>query len=137
MNLSGQSVGPVARFYKIEADSNLMVVSDDIDLPVGVIRIRPKGSAGGHNGLKSVIDGVGSRDFSRLRIGVGRSSGADATSHVLGKIREESPLVAAREVAVRAIEIWLSEGIAKAMSRSNGDAVEVLAKEAKKKEEEK
>ena len=90
MNLSGDSVAPVVKYHNATA-ADLVVVSDDIDLPVGRIRIRKGGSAGGHNGLKSVIERLGTQDFIRLKIGVGRDRNdrSKVIGHVLGKFDRE------------------------------------------------
>ena len=88
MNLSGESVRAVMDFYKLDAKSDIIVVSDDISLPVGKIRIRTKGSAGGHNGLKSIISHAGTDGFTRIRVGVGANEG-DLVKHVLGKFSKQ------------------------------------------------
>ena len=90
MNLSGESVGEVIDFYKIDEKSELIVISDDIDLDVGQLRIRGKGSAGGHNGLKNIILHLGHEGFCRVRVGVGaKREGTDLAAHVLGTIDKE------------------------------------------------
>ena len=96
MNLSGDCVAPVVRYHNANAADDLLVVSDDIDLPVGKMRIRKGGSAGGHNGLKSVIERTGTADFVRLRLGVGRDARnrANVVGHVLGKFAAESTRMA-------------------------------------------
>ncbi len=94
MNASGEAVGPAAAFYKIAPD-HIVVLYDDIYLPIGKLRIRKNGSAGGHNGMKSIISHVGSEDFPRIRIGVGLkpSPDYDLAAWVLGKIpKEDEPL---------------------------------------------
>lgn len=88
MNLSGESVRAVMDFYKLDAKSDIIVVSDDISLPVGKIRIRTKGSAGGHNGIKSIISHVGTDGFTRIKVGVGANEG-DLVKHVLGKFSKQ------------------------------------------------
>lgn len=89
MNESGQSVGPMSNFYKIPAD-HIIICSDDINLDVGRLRIRPSGSAGGHNGLKSIIACVGSDQFPRVRVGVGmKPSYMDLADHVLSKFNAD------------------------------------------------
>ncbi len=88
MNLSGESVRAVMDFYKLDAKSDIIVVSDDISLPVGKIRIRTKGSAGGHNGLKSIISHAGTDGFTRIKVGVGANEG-DLVKHVLGKFSKQ------------------------------------------------
>ena len=88
MNLSGESVRAVMDFYKLDAKSDIIVVSDDISLPVGKIRIRTKGSSGGHNGLKSIISHAGTDGFTRIKVGVGANEG-DLVKHVLGKFSKQ------------------------------------------------
>ena len=121
MNRSGQSVRAVIDWYKLEPQS-VLVIYDDMDLPVGRLRMRLAGSAGGHNGMKSIISHLGVKDFPRLRIGIGKSDGKETVSHVLGKFSpSESKIV--EEVlyaSVKAIELSLKEGIEKSMSRYNG-----------------
>ena len=110
MNLSGDCVAPVVRYHNANAAEDLLVVSDDIDLPVGKMRIRKGGSAGGHNGLKSVIERTGTADFVRLRLGVGRDARnrANVIGHVLGKFAAEDR--AAILAGVAAIRIMRSIG---------------------------
>ena len=124
MNLSGDSVAPVVKYHNA-TPADLVVVSDDIDLPVGRLRIRKGGSAGGHNGLKSVIERLGSPDFVRLRIGVGRdkSDRSEVVGHVLGKFDPDTrALMTAKVVpaAVSALEQILSDGPEAAMNAWNG-----------------
>lgn len=121
MNLSGEAVAPLMNYYRIPL-SNLLVVYDELDIPFGVIRLREKGSAGGHNGMRSIIQHLGN-EFARLRLGIGRPPGRmDAAAYVLQDFgREELPL--AREmlsVAVEAAESFIRDGIALTMSRYNG-----------------
>jgi PTH1 family peptidyl-tRNA hydrolase len=121
MNLSGQAVGDLLRFYKIGVD-DLLVVVDDTNLSLGRLRARPGGSAGGHNGLKSLIGLLGSDSFARLRVGVGRGDARrDLADHVLAKFDpDERPLVAeATERAAEAVELFLDEGIEPVMNRFN------------------
>jgi len=90
MNLSGESIGAVLNFYKLEPESELLVVYDDISLAPGRIRIRKKGSAGGHNGLKSIISTIGTQEFLRIKIGVGeKPEGWDLADYVLGRFSRE------------------------------------------------
>ncbi len=123
MNASGEAVGPLASFYRVERQ-NLLAVSDDADLPFGAIRTRPEGSSGGHHGLESIQQHLGSTEFPRLRIGIGRSDPAnrEITDYVLSRFRkEEADLL--EKVLTRAceqIECWLAEGILSAMNRFNG-----------------
>jgi len=124
VNLSGRSVGPVARFYKVPPQ-RLLVVCDDIDLPFGRIRIRPTGSSGGHNGLKSIMEALGNRqDFPRIRIGVGRPPHAReaVVGHVLEDFSssEEEALPPLITDAADAVELILDGRIDQAMDRYNG-----------------
>jgi PTH1 family peptidyl-tRNA hydrolase len=84
MNLSGQAVATATGFYRLEVN-NLLVVTDDMDLETGRIRLRPKGTAGGHNGLADIIDKLGTNEFARCRIGIGRSERQEAVDYVLDK----------------------------------------------------
>lgn len=95
MNLSGESLGAVLNFYKIEPETNLIVIYDDISLAPGRLRIRKKGSAGGHNGMKSIIQHVGTQEFMRIKVGVGeKPEGWDLADYVLGRFsKEERELV--------------------------------------------
>ena len=124
MNLSGNCVAPVVKYHNAKVAEDLLVVSDDIDLPVGKMRIRKGGSAGGHNGLKSVIERTGSQDFVRLRIGVGRDARdrANVVGHVLGKFSPEDRKVMDEVVAeaVKAIGTIERESTQIAMNRYNG-----------------
>ena len=124
MNLSGNCVAPVVKYHNANAAEDLLVVSDDIDLPVGKMRIRKGGSAGGHNGLKSVMERTGTADFVRLRLGVGRDARdrADVIGHVLGKFAPADRAVMDEVVAkaVEAIEAIERENLETAMNRYNG-----------------
>jgi len=121
MNLSGQAVGPLVHWYKLPLD-RLLVVYDDLDLPLGIVRLRPAGSSGGHKGLTSIIQTVGSQEFPRLRVGIGRPPpGWDPADYVLHDFdRDEAPVIAAvYERTNAAIECWLTEGLIAAMNRFN------------------
>jgi len=121
MNESGRAVAPLAHFYKVPLE-RLLVVYDDLDLPLGTIRLRPEGGSGGHKGMRSIIEHLGSQDFPRLRIGIGRPPGRmDPAAYVLQDFSaEEKPLVEeVLERVVAAIETWLREGIEAAMGRYN------------------
>jgi len=120
MNRSGQSVATAVGFYKLTV-GDLLVVTDDMDLEPGRIRIRAKGSAGGHNGLADIIEKLGTNGFARCRIGIGRSSEADAVDHVLDKpAKEEEPLLAeAIERARKAVLCWIEYGTGKTMNEYN------------------
>ena len=117
MNLSGESVGALVKFYQLPLE-RILVVVDDADLPLGEIRLRPGGGTGGHHGLESVMQHVGSREYARLRIGIGRKDAArQITGHVLGKFSpDESGLLdKVLERAAGQLECWLDAGIGKAM----------------------
>ena len=119
MNLSGWAVREIAAFYKIEPGDMLILV-DDADLPLGKLRMRASGSAGGHNGLKSIIQEIGTDQFPRLRIGVGRQPG-ELRNHVLGRFGadEREPIEAAVKRAADAAEMFVKDGVVKAMNRFN------------------
>jgi PTH1 family peptidyl-tRNA hydrolase len=119
MNLSGWSVSGLASFHKVAA-SDILIVVDDADLPLGRLRLRARGSAGGHNGLKSVIQELGTDAFPRLRIGVGRQAG-ELKNHVLGRFDsgERPQIDAAIKRAADAAEMFANENIQAAMNRFN------------------
>jgi len=121
MNASGEAVGGLLRYFKIDV-ADVLVVVDDIQLPLGKLRARARGSAGGHNGLKSVIQHVGD-EFARLRLGVGRGdSRRDLADHVLAKFDSDEAAEAGRmiERAAEASEVFLTGGIAAVMNQFNG-----------------
>ena len=125
MNRSGQSVKAVLDWYKIFPDS-VLIVYDDLDLPLGRARLRLSGSAGGHNGMKSVISHLGSQQYPRLRLGIGRANQSRNTvSHVLGRFSKDERLVVAKviELAAEIIEQSLENGIEKTMSLYNSRIV--------------
>jgi len=122
MNLSGAAVGAVKNFYQLPLN-RLLVAVDDADLPLGEIRLRARGSSGGHHGLESIGQHLGSREFARLRVGIGRSDGARGiTDYVLARFaageRELMEKVLAR--AADQAECWLADGTEKAMNQFNG-----------------
>ena len=122
MNLSGESVREIIDYYKIDSQEDLIVVYDDISLDVGKLRIRPKGSAGGHNGIKSIISHLGEDIFIRVKVGVGeKRPGQDLADHVLGRFtKEEQPMVReAAKKACDAIECILSNDVNRAMNDYN------------------
>lgn len=121
MNLSGRAVQDLVHYYRVVLD-DLLVVSDDVDLPLGKLRARARGSAGGHNGLKSIIEVLGSPEFPRLRVGVGRGDPRrDLADHVLARVGpgDAAALDEATEVAVEACEHFVERGIAAVMNRYN------------------
>ena len=121
MNLSGRAVQQLMHFYKIEVP-DLLVVCDDVNLPLGRLRARATGSEGGHNGLRSVAETLGSIEYARLRIGVGRGDERrELADHVLARFeREELPGIdAAIARAADAVEVWITDGITRMMNSFN------------------
>ena len=122
MNLSGESVGAAARFYKIPAD-HILVVSDDISLPVGKLRLRSAGSAGGHNGLKNIIQHLGTDRFPRIKVGVGspQQAGYDVVDWVIGMPmgEDQKVLLDALDRAAQAIPAVITQGMDRAMNKFN------------------
>ncbi len=120
MNESGQAVQPLVRHYQVPL-GNLLVVHDDLDLPLGKIRLRARGSAGGHKGLESILRHVGTTEVPRLRLGIGRPAYGDPVDYVLSDWRadEWAVMEATFERAVEAIDCFLQEGIVAAMNRYN------------------
>ena len=120
MNASGTAVREVMRWYKVDPEDVLIVV-DDLDLRSGQIRLRARGSAGGHNGLKSIFQEIGTQEIPRLRVGIGRS-GNHAVGHVLSKFspEEQETLPDLISAAADAVETWLREGSLEAMNLING-----------------
>jgi PTH1 family peptidyl-tRNA hydrolase len=131
MNLSGSSVQGLAAFYKITPD-RMIVIFDDLDLPLGTLRIRPTGGSGGHKGLTDIIRRLGTQDFARIRFGIGRPPGRmDPAAYVLqGFSSDELPVVEQTVArALKAVETWLTDGIDTAMNRFNGTAEQVAERE--------
>lgn len=123
MNLSGDAVGPAAKFFKVPAD-HVIVVSDDVSLPTGKLRIRTKGSAGGHNGLKSIIAALGTDEFPRVKVGVGAPPHPDydMADWVLGTFKNQDAVDMDLAVgrAWEAVESYIRFGAAKTMDKFNG-----------------
>ncbi|PJF41301.1 MAG: aminoacyl-tRNA hydrolase [Chloroflexi bacterium] len=122
MNNSGQAVRGLVDFYKLSLE-NLLVISDDLDIPLGTIRLRRGGGPGGQNGLRSIIQHLGTRDFNRLRLGIGRPPGKmEASNYVLTDFEGDDAILAQEVVdrAVLAVEAWLADGIDLTMTRFNG-----------------
>src|SRR5215813_15595 len=124
MNASGSSVAAALRFYKI-APEQLLVIHDELDLPFGRLQLKRGGGAGGHRGLSSLIDSLGTDDFARLRFGIGKPEGPDAKERVIGFVlsgfssEERQALGDLIERAADAAEAWCGEGLASAMNRFN------------------
>ena len=126
MNLSGESVAPVVKYHNATA-ADLLVIQDDIDLPVGRMRVRKNGSCGGHNGIRNIIERLGTQDFARLKLGVGKDK-SNVIAHVLGKFdpttRKTMDIVVVE--AVKAAAAILRDGPDRAMNAYNGfDAAQV------------
>ena len=120
VNLSGRAVAPLLRWHRCPIE-DLLVICDDLSLELGRLRLRRKGSSGGHKGLQSIAESLGTDHFPRLRIGIGRGQGADAVSRVLGRFTDEEraaigPAIAAAADAAR---LWLEQGIDAAMNQFN------------------
>ncbi len=123
MNLSGESVRAICDFYSEDPKDKLIVIYDDISLEVGQLRLRAKGSAGGHNGIKSIIAHIGSEEFKRIKFGVGaKPNGWDLADYVLGRfdLADQKFVEEGCVNAVNAVESLVSEGLAEAMNKYNG-----------------
>jgi peptidyl-tRNA hydrolase, PTH1 family len=122
MNNSGEAVAPLVRYYDIDP-ADMLVIMDDLDLASGTIRLRPNGSSGGQNGLKSIIRLAGTQEFPRLRVGIGRPPGRmDPANYVLQNFSadEEEVFGPLREKIADAVECWIFEGVEAAMNKYNG-----------------
>lgn len=126
MNLSGESVRALMDYYKL-SEEDVIILYDDISMPVGQVRIRPKGSAGGHNGIKSIIQHLGTQEFPRIKIGVGdKPVNGDLVKHVLGRFsKEEDAMIRdVFELAERGLLALMLENVAVAMNTVNGIKIE-------------
>jgi PTH1 family peptidyl-tRNA hydrolase len=121
MNLSGRSVQEAVHFYKLTPSSQLLVINDDLDLPPAQLRLRLSGGTGGHNGLKSITECLGTEGFARLRVGIGRSDKIPTENYVLTKIpkAEREMFESATQHALEGIESILKDGLQKAMNVIN------------------
>lgn len=123
MNLSGEAVGPLQKFYRVPP-ANVLVAVDDANLPLGTVRLRPDGSPGGHHGLESVEQRLGTRVWPRLKLGIGRQAPEqrEISGHVLGRFSADEMTVFERvlERAGQQTACWLQDGAEKAMNRFNG-----------------
>ena len=122
MNLSGGPVRDMANYFKIDPETEMIVIYDDIDLEPGQLRIRKQGSAGGHNGIKDIIRQLGTEKFLRIKVGVGaKPKGWDLADHVLGRFSTEDRKLVdeAIEKAAKAVDIMISQGVAAAMNEYN------------------
>jgi PTH1 family peptidyl-tRNA hydrolase len=120
MNLSGRSVRQIVDFYQVPV-ADLLVVCDDVNLPLGRLRARAKGTHGGHNGLRDIQNHLSTTEYARLRIGVGGGEQGELTDHVLGRFRpSERPVIEeAVGLAVQAVSVWVAQGIEVVMNRYN------------------
>ena len=126
MNLSGESVRALMDYYKL-TEEEVVIIYDDISMPVGQVRIRPKGSAGGHNGIKSIIQHLGTQEFPRIKIGVGdKPANGDLVKHVLGRFGKEEDVMIRDvfELAEKGLLALLQEDVAAAMNTVNGIKIE-------------
>lgn len=122
MNISGESIRPIMDYYKADIETELIVISDDVSLPPGQLRVRKKGSAGGHNGLKNIIKHLGNENFQRVRMGVGeKPRNYDLADWVLGHFNQEEKKAVDESVekAIKAIEIMVTDGADAAMNAYN------------------
>ena len=124
MNSSGKAVAPLSRHYHL-APQRVLVIHDDLDLPLGRVRLRPGGSSGGHRGLKSIIEALGTQDFPRLRIGIGRPAQGDPIDYVLSDFDpDQEPIIqAVYKLVLEIIPYFLREGIEETMNAYNGRQV--------------
>jgi PTH1 family peptidyl-tRNA hydrolase len=125
MNLSGRCVGQAVRFFKLPV-TDLLVVCDDLSLPLAKLRVRPGGSDGGQKGLRDITAHLGTEEFPRLRIGIGENRDADAAEFVLTRFRlsERAAIDDALILASQAVAVWVTQGIDAAMNRFNGPIVD-------------
>ena len=131
MNKSGQVVAPLARFYKVSPE-RLLVIYDDLDLPQGTVRLRKKGGSGGHKGMRSIISQLGTQDFPRVRVGIGRPPGRmDPADYVLQNFGEQERFLMAEvyDWVIQALTCWLEEGIEIAMTHFNAPIPSVSGEE--------
>jgi PTH1 family peptidyl-tRNA hydrolase len=121
MNLSGQAVGELLRYFRIDP-ADVLIVTDDVNLPIGRLRARPSGTEGGHNGLKSIAQHLGTIDYARLRIGVGRGDQRrDLADHVTARFEpdEQGAIDESMARAADAVEMWIGEGLLNVMNAFN------------------
>lgn len=125
MNLSGEAVGEIARFYQISA-AEVIVIYDDLDLPVGKVRLREKGSAGGHNGMKSIIQHLHTQEFPRIRVGIDKNPMIPTIDYVMGKIEKDKQVIYEKAIqhAAKAAIDFSGMPFAELMNKYNMKAVE-------------
>jgi PTH1 family peptidyl-tRNA hydrolase len=124
MNLSGRSVRQALQFYKLDPAADLLVVCDDLTLPLGRLRLRPGGSDGGQKGLRDIALQLGTEQYPRLRVGIGERGPIDAADFVLTRFRpaERAAIDDALIAATQAVAVWVTQGLSAAMNRYNGPA---------------
>ena len=130
MNLSGESVALVMRYFSVDL-SRLIILTDDVAIPLGQLRIRVNSGSGGHNGLKSIEACLGTNRYPRLRIGVGSPEGGDLSEYVLGQFsKEEEKLIpGVLEKVIQSVELWLDEGLTSAMNYANTSSTPSIGEE--------
>ena len=126
MNLSGNVVGKFASFYKIKPE-DILIIHDDLDLPVGKIKVKAKGSSGGHNGIKSIISALHTEVFPRFKVGISKNNNIDTKDYVLGKFSKDDLTILERilDFSSNIIDDFLDNDIEKVMSKYNGEAYEI------------
>ena len=126
MNLSGTVVSKFANFYKIKSQ-DIMIIHDDLDLPLGRIRIKSKGSSGGHNGIKNIIECLNTEDFAKFKIGISKNSNIDTKDYVLGKFNKEEleKIKKIFDFSSNVIEDFLDNDIERVKSKYNGESYEI------------
>ena len=126
MNLSGTVIKRFASFYKIKPE-DILVIHDDLDLPVGKIKVKLKGSSGGHNGIKNIIENLKTELFPRLKIGISKDDNIDTINYVIGKLSDEDKkkIIKVLEFTPRIIDDFLDTNIEKVMSKYNGEEYEI------------
>ena len=126
MNLSGTVVGKFANFFKIKPE-DILVIHDDLDLPVGKIKIKSKGSSGGHNGIKNIIDNLNTESFSHFKIGIGKNDNIDTKDYVLGKFSKRDLEIINKiySFSSNVVDDFLDNNIDKVMSKYNGEDYEI------------
>jgi PTH1 family peptidyl-tRNA hydrolase len=124
MNLSGRAVRQAVQFYKLDPAADLLVIADDLSLPLGKLRLRAKGTDGGQKGLRDIAAQLGTTDYARLRVGIGENGPVDAADYVLTRFRlSERPVVDDALIsASQAVAVWVAQGIEAAMNRFNAPA---------------
>lgn len=126
MNDSGKAIAPFLRKHRINPE-NILVIYDDLDIPLGRVRLRKNGGSGGHNGIKSIIESIQSESFNRLRIGIGKMDSSEQIDHVLGNFAKEENKLWQQivELSSKAVKTILFRGFTQAMNSYNGQVIEI------------